>query len=540
MKWGSAILIVFSTGCLEEAAPLRFEPAELELTVELDAPARAPLRVLAGDADVTAEVTLALDGAPLGSVDATGFASDGRTGGRATIVATRGGEAATLPVRVVLRSTRFIDAPPGAAGWFDAARDLDADAALEPGDGAVLPANLGRLDVHFVAGVNDTHEVAVLGPELELRVFGRGDAAARRVELTAAEWDAIARTSRGGAADLVVRSLSSANPAEARRTAARLAIAELAFPAQVLFTGRPAPELPQLWTYELATASTERWASGPNGNCLGCHVALSRDGRRLAAGGSIDTAAGPVGGGLLVDTRTRYYAAPPSAAVGVWISAAFDPGGALVTAANGILTVRDGATALPRATLTPPLPANQPAISTDGRSLAYVAGPIDPATTNPNTQELRIHDWDAATATLGAPRTLVSRRDGEYLKLPDFSPDDRWIIYSRGPALFGASGSIMAIRADGSGEPRALTPDHDGLARFASPIATVHGGGPAAEPMAWIVMKSFRPVGGRSQTGIGQLWAMAFYPERGVASRPFHLPGQRPDVAVLHAPTAMP
>jgi hypothetical protein len=33
---------------------------------------------------------------------------------------------------------------------------------------------------------------------------------------------------------------------------------------------------------------------------------------------------------------------------------------------------------------------------------------------------------------------------------------------------------------------------------------------------------------------------MAFFPERGVASRPFHLPGQRHDVAVLHAPVAVP
>src|SRR5262249_14581894 len=158
-------------------------------------------------------------------------------------------------------------------------------------------------------------------------------------------------------------------------------------------------------------------------------------------------------------------------------------------AVNGILTVRDGATALPRATLTPALPANQPAISGDGRSLAYVAGPIDPATTNPDTQELRIHDWNAATATLGAPRTLVPRRDGEYLKLPDFSPDDRWIIYSRGPALFHVSGSIMAIRTDGSSGPIELTTEHDALARFASPIAKAHGGGPDAEPMAWIVMR---------------------------------------------------
>jgi hypothetical protein len=57
--------------------------------------------------------------------------------------------------------------------------------------------------------------------------------------------------------------------------------------------------------------------------------------------------------------------------------------------------------------------------------------------------------------------------------------------------------------------------------------------------MTWIVMKSYRAVGPRPQDLRAQLWAMAFYPDRGAGSRPFHLPGQRPDVGVLHAPIAI-
>lgn len=545
MRPACLVVLLASAGCTTSPdTPLRFEPEALQLTVDLDAPgAPLPLRILAGDTDVTAEAQLTLRGAPLGTVDAAGFTSDGRTGGRAEIVATLDGATGTLPVRVVLRSTRLLDAPAQLPGWFAAARDELGEASLEPGDGAVLPPNLGRLDVHFAAAAtDDAHELALLGPELDLRVYAAGPAAARTIELTPAEWDAVTRTSLGQTAELVVRSLASQTPATARRTAARLAITELPFAEEVLFTGKMAVEpVPQIWSYRPARASTERWANGPAGSCLGCHIAVSRDGRRIAAGGSIQEAGGPiVGGGVLLDARTRYYTAPPSAAVGDWVSAAFDPGGDLVTTNKGVMTLRDGATALPRATLTPALPANQPAISPDGRALAYVAGPIDLSTTQPSTRELRIHDWDAATATLGASRTLVPAREGAFLKLPDFSPDNRWVVLSRLPALFRSSGSILVVRADGTAPPIELTPALDDFARFASPLSTARGGAPAAEPMMWIVMKSYRPLGPSPQADTGQLWAMAFYPERGLASRPFHLPGQRRDVAVLHAPQVLP
>jgi hypothetical protein len=530
-------------GCVTTSEPeLRIEPSALELEVSLDAAAAVPVRLFVDQDGVTTEVTgdaqWTLQGAELGRIDGKGFTSDGRTGGRARISATFGMMTASLPVHVTLTSQRADLAPPAATTWFAAAINLRTVVALEPGDGAVLPYNLGRLDIAFAAiDTDDFHEVTLRGPDLDVRVVVPAAPGPRQVELTAAEWNAVSRTSRGGTVELVVRSLRSADPTYARTTKALLSIADLGFPRTVLFTGRGTGEvMPKMFAYDLTSADVSPWMDTPATDCVGCHVAVSQDGTRIAAGGSINN----VGGGVMFDAASKTLMTPPSAAIGTWTSAAFDPTGALVTSDQGTLTLRDGTTALPIASLTQDLPATQPAVANDGQSLAYVGGPIDPATTQPGAQELRIHSWHVASATLGAPRVLLPKLEGHFLKHPDFSSDDRWVIVTRATSGFQTAGSILVLPTDGSQvTPTEIATDGD-FASFVSPIYSVHAGLDEPEPITWVLMKSDRPVGARSQADVGQLWAMAFYPERGTASRPFHLPGQRASVAVLHQPSVLP
>src|ERR1043165_2951963 len=151
-------------------APLRVEPTALDLTVQLDAAAPAPFRVLSGGVDVTAKATYAMTGAPLGTVDADGFHSDGRTGGRATITVSFEGVGTGLQVHVALHASRN-GAAAQVPGWFASAA---LGVALDP------------------PGGDDVHDVQSLGPDLDVHVYGSGAEA----KLNAAEWDAIARTSR--------------------------------------------------------------------------------------------------------------------------------------------------------------------------------------------------------------------------------------------------------------------------------------------------------------------------------------------------------
>lgn len=528
-----AIALVLS-GCMgiDASGELSVQPATLEVDAELGVPRRVSFKVFAGNTEVTADATYSLVGAPLGGVDATGFATFATRGGRASIVITHDGETTRLPVRVVLRGRRYNGAPADAPQWFREGTETIIDAALEPGDGAVIPPNLGRLDVHFAADdFEDVHELAVTSSDLDIRVYSVGAPGARTIELTPAEWRAIAETSLGSDVDLAVRSLRVISRKTIRTARATLRIAELPFAREIMFTGRTGTELPQMWTYDVVAAKTAAWMPDlPAGSCLGCHVAISKDGNRIAAGGSN----GSVGGGVILDRTSRSFTAPYNAA-NTWIAASFDPSGSLLSTTQGQLTWRDGLTATPIKDIATDVPASQPTVSNDGRLLAYVGGPIDAATTNPITQELRIHDWSAATGQIGTGRVLVAPVPGETLKLPEFSPDDQWVLYSR---VRAGAVTVMARPSDGRFIPLELVPGAD-FARFASPIETVHAGTAAAEPMTWIVMKRYTAIGVRSQDKVGQLWAAAFFPERGVVSRPFHLSGQRADVAVLHAPLAI-
>lgn len=531
------ILVVGGCDVGLETTTLRVEPEVLDLTVELGKTHPVAITVLADGLDVTAHATFVLDGAPLGELDERGFTSDGRTGGRATVTVHHDGLTTSLPLRVVLHSARG-DAPPQAVGWFGEATPLPMDALLEPGDGAVLPRNLANLDVHFaVPATDDLHEIAILAPELDFHIYGRGAAGARTAALTPAEWDAITRTSRGGYVDIIARTLSSAAPTEMHVASAHVVIADHELAAEVLFTGRrPTDPVSQVWSYALARGTTEPWANGANGDCIGCHLAISRDGKRIAAASTYTTPTGTTFGGGMMDAKTRYFMAPPSASIGMWQSAAFGPDDVLVSAAGGVLTLRDGFTALPLRNLPTEQPAAQPAVASN--RIAFAAGPIDPVATIPIQEELRVAAWDPKTFALGASRVLAPKIDGTVVKLPDFSPDERWVTYTRATEQFKVPGDIMITLADGTIPSLTLARGFD-MARFASSLEAARAGGTDTEPMVWIVMRSNRPVGARSQEHVPQLWAMAFYPEKGIASRPFYLPGQDPQIGVLHAPTVL-
>ena len=47
-------------------------------------------------------------------------------------------------------------------------------------------------------------------------------------------------------------------------------------------------------------------------------------------------------------------------------------------------------------------------------------------------------------------------------------------------------------------------------------------------------------LGAPIETPLQQIWLEAFYPERGVVARAFHLPGQPADLQLLHGPIALP
>jgi hypothetical protein len=299
---------------------------------------------------------------------------------------------------------------------------------------------------------------------------------------------------------------------------------------------------PSLWRYDMRTGGAAQMFANPDGACIGCHLAVSADGKRIAA--LIVSPTAPRLNGVVLDTGGTVLAQSDPASATPWATAAFDPGGALLAAWQGKLSLRDPTTGATLASIAMTDTAAAPTISPDGTALAYVAldaGPGDSAS-QPAGNALHVRPWSAAAASVGAPIELV--RDGRGVVLPMFSPDGRWVAYGHAAIDPDRINEVplgsAAVRADGSGTIVELTSDPlDKLAHWASPVAPARAGNRAPEPLVWIAVVSTRPVGGNT-TSLAQLWLAAFYPERGVVARAFHLPGQPANLHILHGPVMLP
>jgi len=536
-----ALLVVGCSGS-NEASVLRIEPPSVEMIVTPGAtPPEVVFHVFAGARDVTADASLKLDGAAIGELDGAAIgeldgatlASDGLTGGAAIVTASFGGSSGVATVTAKVSSQRIANGTSATApDLFAAADDIAIDASLSPGDGAVLPPDLGRLEVDFAApDADDLHEIAFSGPYLDVRVYTAGVSGPRHVDLTPLESASIAHTSRGAGVELSVRSLAVAAPVQAHASTAHLAFTDRDLATNFAFgVPAPTPGIAPAWTYDVAAGmATPRKTEAP---CVGCHYAASADGRRIAVGlGGMGFGYGAIYDALTFAPLTAF---DPNVQ---WFTATFDPGGRVVSSFAGVLTLRDGASLAAIATLPAAAGATMPTIDPTGKTLVYGIAPDGGPYPDSIPAELVASDWDAATGTLGPPRTLVPPDGVSGVELPVFSDDGRYVLFTRRPSLkdphaFAGAGIVVA---NGSGLRAITTDPRDVRFSWASAIAPTMSEGLGPDPMAWLVMNSTRPVGVRDQSGAPQLWLVAWFPERGIAT-PFHLPGQDPAAGVRHAP----
>jgi hypothetical protein len=441
-----------------------------------------------------------------------------------------------IPLAVSIRSVRVEPGAGAAPVLFAAAGDEAGDPRVSPAHGAIVPPSLGLFAVRFAAAdTDDVHEVRIAAPHLDVRVFAPGAPGPRGVELTAAEWNLVRASTRGEGFDLTVRSLATATPLAARRTDGRIGVTDRDVGGALLYGAVPltpaTTDIAGIWRYDLAAAGAEPWYIGADrsdARCVGCHVAVSADGTKVA----ISTLASDGVAGVVLDATTREQLSVTAPGVTAWTSATFAPGGRILSAMEGVVTIRDELTAAPLGTLPTTGLAIQPAVSPDGGTLAYVT--VDDPLIGSEGFELVVHQWDAAAATAGKARVVVPRAAGG-VKLPSFSPDSGWILYTR----LGAEGGLAIVDA-GGGEPIAVTADHgDELGRWVTGIEPVRVDG-QDETLAWIAFQSRRAVGARDHAGEPQLWLVPFLPARGVPGVPIHLPGQPDGLGVRHAPLYVP
>ena len=261
------------------------------------------------------------------------------------------------------------------------------------------------------------------------------------------------------------------------------------------------------------TIETTDTGSYPNGRCVACH-ALSRDGTKMSI--SYD---GGGGASTVMDVATR----SPLPSPGHWDFAAYTAmGDYLVTESQGVLTLRDSATATIVSTLPLAGACSHPDFSAMGDSMTYVQ--YDSGSRWGFTGgAIYTIPYDGSTQTFGTPQLIVDNTSGNNY-YPSFSPDGQWIIFNRdaagGSSYNNHAAEVWVVPAAGGTPIQLIAADvttglTDSWARWAPFQQTVGG-----EAMYWVTFSSTRDFGTRITGGSDhpQLWMSPFFPDRAIAS----------------------
>jgi Tol biopolymer transport system component len=497
-------------------------------------------------ADITSLVGFDLREATLGSFTASALTTGTQKGGVTQVVATAAGISGATGVTIRLEqsyndpSSTGLPADPAQpfTGPADAAR---APALVYPNDGVIVPPNLGRLELHFKPGANNTlFELTFASDVLSLKVYMRCTTPFNGGCIYMPDpqvWAWIAESHRG-TTPLTWRLRATNDTGTGVGTSSDFSIR---FAPDDLSGGI------YYWTtstgsimrYDFASSTqtvAEKFigTEATGGTCVGCH-ALSRDGKKLVAeaGGQND------GRVLLLDVATKQTIVPfgstqkgnfeswnsdGSAFVGVYA----DNG-----ATNYNLMLFNGTTGVVDETIqaggTKTNPTNHPDWSPTGDRIAYVNVGVM------NTLQMMYNGEIRTVAKSNGAwqpyQVLVPRAPGKNRYYPAFAPDGQMLVFDESTCASGNTGGdcngdtdptakLFAIDGIAGGTPTALTrANAPGVADNGQTSLT--NSFPKWNPfighktreggrIAWMTFSSTRKYGLRSPPGSGTLiWMVA-------------------------------
>jgi hypothetical protein len=206
------------------------------------------------------------------------------------------GAAGSVTVRLTA-STAGVGVPADPAALFagppSAAR---APTLAYPNDGAVLPPNLRKLEVHFKPGnvLNTVYEVRFTSASADIAYYTRcttnvtggtlqGGSCA--LELDETLYTALAETNKGNAVTLTVRGTDDTATAVGTSAAFKISFAEEAVNGGVYYWDATNTRIMR-FDFGGAVAAPEIFLAkndyGTDGTCIGCHT-VSRDGKKIVA-----------------------------------------------------------------------------------------------------------------------------------------------------------------------------------------------------------------------------------------------------------------
>lgn len=512
----------------------------------------------------------------------------GSRGGDATISAFNGAVTGTATVHV--KWVKTVLAQGVAAGADARFKGATEDATLAPTvayplDGSLSPPNLPAMEIQWKPAANtDLFDIGISGPNLDAHFITActaiGTTGGCGVQPDATLWNAVSTTLAGQDPGVVTVRGAGA-------TAGKVGSAtgvSVQFAGDNLLGGlyyfvtvpKPPNDKAGIFRYDFATGQVGAYFT--QGQCAGCH-ALSKDGTKMLAPICTDErGCGRPMQLAVVDVATKQAVTPPvpvgDSDTQTWSpDNAFyvttpqcngygGPNGSCSAYSGGIMTLIKAADNSVVGSVPAGAGAMYPSFSNDGKSLVYARGgtylgplqikesgiyelPFD-ATTTPPT-------WGAEKAIL-----LSSKTDHENNYHPSFSPDDKWIAFSRSFCSATddfASGDIngnhcdsyndytaqtWVIAAGGSGTPIPFTKANGPGRNTVSwpkwaPFKSTYKGG----DLFYVTVASTRDYGframhdhdanGNPTSGKNQLWLVAFDPAKAAA-------GQDPSFAPIWLP----
>lgn len=494
--------------------------------------------------DITDRVGFDLMESALGSFATNELTTGIAKGGVTQVVATGGGISGGTSVTIRLEqryndpaSTLPGDPAQPFGGPPDAAR---APQLVYPNDGVIVPSNLGRLELHFRPGTNNTlFELTFASDVLSLKVYLRCTTPLNGgcIYMPDAQvWSWIAESHRGtGPMTWRLRATNDAGTGVGTSSDFAMRFAPDDVTGGIYYWTTSSGSIMRFDFASQTQTVAEKFigSEATGGTCVGCH-ALSRDGKKLVAeaGGQND------GRVLLLDVATKQPIVPfgstqksnfeswnadGSAFVGVYA----DNG-----ATNYNLMIFNGTTGVVDETVqaggTATNPSNHPDWSPLGDRIAYVNVGVM------NTLQMMYNGEIRTVAKSNGAwqphQTIAPRVAGKNRYYPAFAPDGKMLVFNESTCASGSTGGDC----NGDTDPSAKLYAIDGIAG-GTITALAHANGPGVADngqtnltssfpkwnpfvfrktreggrLAWVTFSSTRKYGLRSPPGNGTLLWMA-------------------------------
>ncbi len=468
-----------SAGSLEGLMSISIKPIDQVLVVSAGAPATS-MYIATGVfsdgriEDISDRVQWTVMDGTLGSFTGAQLATtDGRGGATAVVANGIGIEGSTgLIVRLEQSHTDpGSDVPTDRGGLFDGTVDpTRAPQLVYPNDGIVVPPNLGRLELHFRPGADNTlFEVSFASSLIDLKVYLRCTQPLNGGCIYLPDpqvWQWIAETGRGvGPVTWSIRGTNDEGASVGESAAMSMRFAPDNVEGGIYYW---TTTLRAIMRYDFGSATqtvAERFigTEATGGVCMGCH-ALSRDGTKMVAqaGGQND------GRILLLDVATKLPLVPFGSTEKSNFESWDPDGNAFVgvygdaNATDYNLMIFDGNNAAKLETVqaggTEANPTNHPDWSPLGDRIAFVNVGIRNTLQKSYYGEIRT--VTKANGVWGAPEVIAPRTAGRHRFYPAFAPDGKLLVFNESICNSGNQGG----ECDGDTDPTAKLYAVDGTA----------------------------------------------------------------------------